>query len=56
MDKKTARKLEKLKERLATLETELRLSLQKKAAGPAISVAEYTNKIQAVKAEIAALA
>lgn len=56
MDKKTARKLEKLQERLASLENELRLSLQKKAAGPAINVAAYTNKIQAVKAEISALA
>ncbi len=50
-DKKKA----KLAERIANLENELKLSLQKKAAGPAISVPKYTQEIQALKAQLAAM-
>lgn len=54
-DKKTERKKARLRERIAELEQELTLSLQKKAAGPAINVAAFTNKIRELKAELAAL-
>lgn len=45
----------KLAQRIEQLENELKLSLQKKAAGPAINVASYTSKIQALKKELAAM-
>lgn len=48
-----AKRQAKLQERIAQLETELKTSLQKKAAGPAISVPAYTAKIQALKKELA---
>ncbi len=51
VDKKKA----KLQERITQLETELKVSLQKKAQGPAISVPKYTQEIQALKAQLAAL-
>jgi hypothetical protein len=43
----------KLAQRIEQLETELKLSLQKKAAGPAINIASYTSKIQSLKKELA---
>ena len=52
---KLEKKKEKLKARIAELENELQLSLQKKAAGPAISVPEYTGKIRKLKEELLAL-
>lgn len=52
---KLEKKKEKLKQRIAELESELHLSLQKKAAGPAISVPEYTGKIRKLKDELAAM-
>ena len=45
----------KLQQRIDTLETELRMSLQKKAAGPAIDVPGYTRKIQDLKLQLAGL-
>jgi hypothetical protein len=45
----------KLQERIAQLETELRLSLQKKAVGPAISVPKYTANIQELKKQLSNL-
>lgn len=45
----------KLRERINALEQELSLTLQKKGAGPAISVPRYTTKIQGLKRELAAL-
>ena len=45
----------KLSERIEQLETELRMSLQKKAIGPAISVPAYTRKIQDLRTELAQL-
>ena len=45
----------KLQERIEQLETELKTSLQKKAAGPAISVPQYTTKIRDLKSELARL-
>lgn len=50
-----AKRQAKLQERIAQLETELKTSLQKKAAGPAINVPAYTEKIQALKKELAAM-
>lgn len=50
-DKKKA----KLAERIATLENELKLSLQKKAAGPAINVPKYTQDIKTLRAQLAAM-
>ena len=50
-DKKRA----KLMQRIETLETELRLSLQKKAAGTAIDVPKYTSQIATLRAQLAAL-
>ena len=52
---KLEKKKGKLKERIAELENVLQLSLQKKAAGPAISVPEYTSKIRKLKEELLAL-
>lgn len=53
------KKLEKQREKLAahilTLETELKMSLQKKGPGPAIDIAAYTQKIQALKVQLASL-
>lgn len=51
VDKKKA----KLKERIELLEQELKLSLQKKAAGPAIDVAKYTSNIRDLRAQLAAM-
>lgn len=51
IDKKKA----KLKERIEQLENELKLSLQKKASGPAIDVAKYTTNIRDLKAQLAAM-
>lgn len=48
-----AKQKAKLQERINTLETELKTSLQKKAAGPAINIVEYTNKIKELKAQLA---
>lgn len=45
----------KLQERINALETELKFSLQKKAAGPAIDVPKYTTRIRDLKAQLAAL-
>ncbi len=50
-DKKKA----KLQARIDALETELKLSLQKKAAGTAIDVPKYTTQIRELKAQLAAL-
>jgi hypothetical protein len=50
IDKKKA----KLQARINQLETELRLSLQKKASGPAIDVPKYTAQIRELKAQLAA--
>lgn len=52
---KPEKKKAKLNARINQLETELRMSLQKKAAGPAISVSKYTQEIQALKAQLASL-
>jgi hypothetical protein len=52
---KTDKKKAKLQERISQLETELRSSLHKKAAGPAIDVPKYTKEIQALKGQLAAL-
>lgn len=45
----------KLQARIADLESELRLSLQKKGAGTAINVPEYTRQIAKLKKELADL-
>lgn len=50
-----AKKKAKLQERITTLEQELKLSLQKKSAGPAIDVAKYTTNIRDLKAQLAAM-
>lgn len=52
---KPEKKKAKLQERIALLETELRTSLQKKAAGPAIDVPKYTAQIRELKSQLAAL-
>jgi hypothetical protein len=49
------KKKTKLQARIEQLETELRMSLQKKAAGPAINVPKYTAQIQELKAQLAAM-
>lgn len=49
------KKRTKLAERITALESELRLSLQKKAAGPAIDVPATTRKIQELKLQLAQL-
>lgn len=46
------KKKAKLQERITQLENELKDSLQKKAAGPAISVVDYRNKINALRADL----
>ena len=46
----------KLQDRIAHLESELRSSLHKKTAGPAIDVAKYTKEIQTLKAQLALMA
>lgn len=45
----------KLMERIAMLEAELKNSLHKKTAGKAIDVPGYTSKILALKKELAAI-
>ena len=50
-DKKKA----KLQDRITALETELKLSLQKKTTGPAIDVPKYTTQIRELKAQLAQL-
>lgn len=52
---KVEKKKAKLQERIKQLETELHMSLQKKAAGPAISVPKYTSEIQQLKRELASM-
>lgn len=52
---KIEKQKEKLTERINQLETELRMSLQKKAAGPAISVPKYTANIAELKKQLALL-
>ena len=52
---KLDKKKEKLKQRIAELEGTLFLALQKKAAGPAINVPEYTVKIRKLKDELLAM-
>lgn len=49
------RKREKLQARILELETELKLSLQKKAAGTAIDVPGYTRQIAKLKEDLAKL-
>jgi hypothetical protein len=48
---KVEKKKENLKNRIETLEFELRNSLQKKAIGPAININAYTSKIKELKKE-----
>lgn len=45
----------KLQERITALETELKMSLQKKASGPAIDVPKYTAQIKELKAQLAGM-
>lgn len=45
----------KMQERIEQLENELKISLQKKAAGSAISVSAYTVKIQEMKKQLTLL-
>ena len=52
---KPDKKKVKLQARIDQLEGELRLALQKKAAGPAISVPKYMQEIQTLKAQLAAM-
>lgn len=52
---KVEKQKKKLVERIAFLEDELKNSLQKKAAGPAISVPTYMNNINELKKQLAAL-
>lgn len=49
------KKRAKLQDRISELETELKLSLQKKASGTAIDVPSFTRKIAALKVELASL-
>jgi len=49
------KKREKLVARIKTLETTLALSLQKKAAGPAIDVSKATREIQDLKLQLTQL-
>ncbi|NCQ51536.1 hypothetical protein GW796_06500 [archaeon] len=49
---KLEKKEAKLKERIEILETELKMSLQKKSIGKAIDVSAYTRKIQDLKLEL----
>jgi hypothetical protein len=46
------KKKAKLTERISLLENELRMSLQKKAAGPAINVAKYTTEIKQLRNQL----
>ena len=50
---KVDKKKQKLKEQIETLELELKTSLHKKAAGPAISVPAYTSKIAGLRKQLA---
>lgn len=52
---KADKKKAKLVERIKQLEDELKLSLQKKAAGPAINVPKYTAQIKELKLQLAAM-
>lgn len=52
---KVEKQKNKLNERIATLELELKTSLHKKSVGKAIDVSAYTTKILALKKELAAL-
>ena len=55
-DKKIEKKRTKLKERIDTLETELRESLTKKTSTTKeISVPSYTRQIQELKVQLASL-
>lgn len=45
----------KMKERIEALEQELKMSLQKKAAGKAIDVPSFTRKIQELKMSLATM-
>ncbi len=49
------KKKAKLQERITQLETELRMSLQKKAAGTAIDVPKYTAQIRDLRTQLAAM-
>lgn len=55
MMNKVDKKKTKLTERINQLETELKMSLQKKAAGPAINVAKYTTEIKELKQQLASI-
>jgi hypothetical protein len=50
-----SKKRDKLQARIDALETELKTSLQKKSAGPAIDVSAYTSRIRELKKELAGL-
>jgi hypothetical protein len=50
---KIEKKKAKLQERIDQLQTELNMSLQKKAQGPAINVPKYTAQIQELKKQLA---
>lgn len=52
---KSDKKKAKLQERIADLENQLRLGLQKKAAGPATDVPGLTRQIQEAKAQLASM-
>lgn len=52
-EKKIEKKKASLLERINQLENELKTSLQKKAAGPAIDVPKYTTMIQTLKKQLA---
>ncbi len=52
---KIDKKRDKIKERINSLENELKLSLQKKSSAKEISVSDYTNKIAALKKELESL-
>jgi polyhydroxyalkanoate synthesis regulator phasin len=49
------KKRAKLQARIADLESELKLSLQKKAAGTAIDVPSFTRQIAKLREELASL-
>lgn len=53
--KKLEKQQTKLKERIEQMETELKTSLQKKAAGKAIDVPLFTRRIQGLKIDLANL-
>lgn len=49
---KIEKQKQKLQERILQLETELKNSLHKKSAGPAISVPKYTSNINDLKSQL----